>query len=266
MPPSVFPAAPRPAEAWPPFRELRVRRSPDWSDYRIYPVAALRRDQEGAVVPQLLVGRDGVPRDCRILQSSGFAELDAGSCELALQMRFARPLDEDGRNVEASYGVRLLWQIADPTLFGSARLQAVLTLDGGAVTECTIKSDGNVPREWRRLACRVLTEGTDYYLRDSRLSAHRATVLIQLAPDGGDATAAETPPGRLVAEHKVEFALGRRRGVHDCRAISVEGFGQPRVDHDTPCGFFLTSAWIRPSPQPEAPREGVFTLRVYVEP
>jgi TonB family protein len=67
-----------------------------------YTPHALRHEQEGRVTVQLLIGRDGVPRDCRILMSSGHAPLDRNTCETLSLARFAPPLNAQGENVETS--------------------------------------------------------------------------------------------------------------------------------------------------------------------
>ncbi|MBX3560180.1 MAG: energy transducer TonB [Sphingomonas sp.] len=98
--------------------ELAVQRSgaiisgPDWSDFGIYPAAALRRNQEGAVSFWLLLDAAGRPAACGIRQSSGFVELDDGTCDLAMRIRFRAA---DGAT-NAIYRARVTWMLADPTL------------------------------------------------------------------------------------------------------------------------------------------------------
>jgi hypothetical protein len=62
-----------PLPSWPVSKPGRILATPDWSDYRIYPLAARLKDAEGAVVSELLVGTIGEPTECRVVQSSGSA-------------------------------------------------------------------------------------------------------------------------------------------------------------------------------------------------
>lgn len=54
----------------------------------------------GVVRLSLLVGRDGVPTDSRLLQSSGNADLDRAARRVAVVLRFSPAVDRDGRPVE----------------------------------------------------------------------------------------------------------------------------------------------------------------------
>src|SRR4051794_27116360 len=134
-------ATPGPAMIWPnllPHVRVRILSQPNWSDYNVYPPAARELEQEGVVVPEVLIGLDGSPLACRIVQSSRHAELDNGTCELMLQMRFAPPRDESGRNVQTSYSARLILGLSDPTPFGPAKVIVRLTMDHGNITGCAL--------------------------------------------------------------------------------------------------------------------------------
>jgi TonB family protein len=61
-----------------------------WVRAEDYPAEALRAGQEGAVRLALTIGTDGVPKACRIEESSGSAVLDQGSCAVLMaRARFA---------------------------------------------------------------------------------------------------------------------------------------------------------------------------------
>jgi len=66
-----------------------------------YPAEAVRQRHEGTVLIQLTIGIDGLPRDVAVVQSSGFAELDAAALASARQWRF-RALRGDGRTTTAT--------------------------------------------------------------------------------------------------------------------------------------------------------------------
>jgi protein TonB len=78
-----------PGEAWPAIRSGKPVSQPDWSDWHVYPPAALALNQQGRVTVETLVGSDGVPLACRVTRSSGYAELDTGTCNLTNLLRFA---------------------------------------------------------------------------------------------------------------------------------------------------------------------------------
>ena len=105
------------SERWPAPVPLRaLPSSPDWVGDDTYPPEARRREMEGQVTFEALVGADGVPKACRIVVPSPYVELDDGTCDRALTMRFHPPRNEDGEAVEAAYRARLTWLISDPTI------------------------------------------------------------------------------------------------------------------------------------------------------
>src|SRR4051794_4785347 len=88
-----------PDEAWPAVRAGKPISAPDWADYRIYPPAALEQDQQGRVAIESLVSPEGVPVACRVTGSSGYAELDVGTCNIMNLLRFAPARDAEGNPV-----------------------------------------------------------------------------------------------------------------------------------------------------------------------
>ena len=271
-PPPVAPpvVAPPPQAArvpWPdpapPYLPLHVLSQPDWSDYDVYPLEARELEQEGVVMPGILVGKDGVPKACRIEQSSGYAELDNGTCDLVLQMRFAPPRDAQGRNVEASFHVRLIWGLSDPTPFGPARIAALLTLDRRQVTACTLEQSGSVPAEWVKLACPTITHEPAFYLASARPGERQAVVVVEVRPAGTPPTP-QPPHARLAAQRLTEFEVTREGALRNCRTTRNDGFGVPRIDHQGQCGFFLVKPWFEPDPAGEIPAKGTIEVSVYL--
>src|SRR3954469_9493317 len=82
---------------WPTARPEGILATPDWSDYRIYPETARTKEQQGSVTPELLIGANGIPKKCRIVGSSYFPGLDAGTCKLVMKMRFEPARDAAGK-------------------------------------------------------------------------------------------------------------------------------------------------------------------------
>ena len=275
--PSMGPSAAAPPiqlpaqAAWPPARPLEVIRQPDWGDYDIYPQAARRRDQEGAVASEILVGKDGVPTLCRILASSGYAELDAGSCALMLTMRFAPPRDEAGKSVEASRALRIVWVLTDPTPLVYGHLGIDVMLDKGAIVGCATDelAVGVPPRQWRT-ACQELAAAAEAILGEQRYNATRMRVSLAIVPDGAvtrpspPITVREISPSpwRLVAERRTRFTVNGKGDPSDCRHVVDRGIGTPREDHAGRCGLFLNGSWFR-TPKDPAKASADFELRVY---
>lgn len=260
------------AEPWPAPRPLTVLKQPDWGDYNVYPPAARRRDQEGRVTAETLVGEDGIPRKCRILETSGHTELDQGTCDLLMQVRYAPPRDENGRAVEASKAARLEWLLTVETPLDPVHLVAALELTDGAVTDCRVTAQGPIPSHWRRTICPTLRTEAAYYLGERRYGAGRATISIALRPDalqareGEDVGAPALPQlaGEVVARRQIRFRVNEDGDPVDCRNDADTGFGTPRTDHRTRCGFFLTGIWFAPAEDPALPRTATFELKVHM--
>jgi len=75
-----------------------------------YPDALRREGIGGTVRLRLLVGTDGVPEEVRLLESSGYQELDAAATRVAEYLRFSPATDNDGKplRVWASFPISFL--------------------------------------------------------------------------------------------------------------------------------------------------------------
>jgi TonB family protein len=269
-PPPIIYAPPAPPA--PPFRPpppprplnsgLRVIGGPDWGDPAIYPAAALRRDQEGAVRFELAVGTDGRPRTCTIVESSGFAELDDGTCRLALTMRFSPPREETRTRL------RIVWLLApDPMPFEPQRMVATLDfVGGGAVTGCTLEGHGPLFDNWARVACRTFELEADYYFGARRWGASRATVVVDMVPGGMAVPPVPTGRGPIIAVRRTAFSVDADGDPGACRTLLDRGFGRPRIDHADSCGFFLARGYefVRAAEDAD-PRSGIVEVRVMLE-
>lgn len=79
-----------------------------------YPAEALRGEQQGRTVAQLLLGANGVPQRCTILISSEHQVLDRRTCEIALaRVRYTPARDERGRPIPATVRLPVRWQSPD---------------------------------------------------------------------------------------------------------------------------------------------------------
>ena len=117
------PPAPGPAPRTPPQR-ARANLSSYFSGDD-YPVAALRRKEEGLVGFRLLVGPNGRVADCTITLSSGVLSLDSATCRiLRSRARFTPARDDLGNPTAGADSGRVAWRlpedIFDPLLEAEA--------------------------------------------------------------------------------------------------------------------------------------------------
>ncbi len=75
-----------------------------------YPRAAIRNGEQGASGVRFMVGVDGTPRDCRVVEPSGSAMLDETTCHVILsRSRFSPALDRAGKPLPSLYFTRVRW-------------------------------------------------------------------------------------------------------------------------------------------------------------
>lgn len=228
---------------------LRVRQMPNWSDHRTYPEAARRRQQEGLVAFELSVDRRGIPSACRVTLSSGFRQLDQGTCAVASRMRFDPPASPD-----AIYRRRILWLLGDPTPFVPWRLATRIEPARAGVRGCVTEPSHTGSKVWLNNSCPILLQRELRYLVAA--DPLRPVIFsIAVHPDG----AAPLSPlaGQEVARREIAFSLGPNGTPRDCRIVADRGFGSPLIDETTDCGFFLPRIWFA-APRGEAPRTGLF--------
>lgn len=76
-----------------------------------YPTQALRKGHEGRVGMRLIVGCDGVVKECAILSSSGHKSLDERACQIMARVAFDPPRDESGQPREGAYTTSLTFEL-----------------------------------------------------------------------------------------------------------------------------------------------------------
>jgi protein TonB len=108
--PVVQPTPDKPAFAP---RSVRPRNNPgQWASTSDYPSSSLRLGEQGTVRFELAIAADGRVSDCRILASSGSAELDAATCKRVTQRaRFEPATDGTGARVSGTYTSSIRWVI-----------------------------------------------------------------------------------------------------------------------------------------------------------
>ncbi|HET9426755.1 MAG TPA: energy transducer TonB [Allosphingosinicella sp.] len=239
--------------------------SPDWVGDDAYPPEAHRREMEGQVMFETWIGTDGVPKACRVVRPSPHVLLDDGTCDRAMRMRFEPARNAAGERIEAAYRARLTWLMSDPTLFGPALLRAELDLSNGQASNCRLTRTGAVPREWMRFACITLVGERAHFLGDHLATARRATILVEMQPDGAVPMTEAAGAGRLVARRRTSFQVDRGGEIEGCRTTIDQGFGPRMLEYSGECGLFLTQAWLERGPREDAPGSGAIEIRVFVE-
>ena len=258
LPPTVAPAPPGGGAEWPKQAPPVAVRPPEIR----YPLKSLRHNEEGQVRVHVLVGNDGVPRDCRILDSSGHTALDAGTCEMFLHARYAPPADEQGRPVESSFATTVQWllPVRKRRPFGPTKMVIRLELDSDRVTNCTADGSGPMLADWLKVAC---TNFPRYYqTRILPLSPGRrhAEISLGMAPTD-DRNSGKGQSGSSTVQ-AAEFVLGENR-VTECRILPEHGFGPKLVEGAEPCFLLAPNAARFERPQkPGLTRRGLVTISI----
>ena len=81
--------------------------------FKDYPGEAVRQHFEGTAIAELTIGKDGLPKACRITKSSGHKVLDDRSCEVLMaRPKFKPAKDENGNQKEDTYDTPpIIWSL-----------------------------------------------------------------------------------------------------------------------------------------------------------
>lgn len=83
-----------------------------WATNDDYPPQSRRNKDEGIAHFLLMLSETGAVKDCHIVDSSGFAELDAKTCELMRERaKFEPAKDASGAAVTSQYNNRVMWKL-----------------------------------------------------------------------------------------------------------------------------------------------------------
>lgn len=149
-----------------------------WVGFDDYPLPALRAGQQGQSRLRLRIGRDGVPRSCDIVESSGHAVLDEAGCTaLRARARFRPPVDLAGNPVEADYVRAIRWSL--PKIDAPEIRLAVRVRPAGDRFECEAERDGVT----RRLADQLCQAIAARMRRENRSWDRPETVVVPDTPD-----------------------------------------------------------------------------------
>lgn len=75
-----------------------------------YPMASRRKGEQGRVILDVLVSKEGKASSVTIISTSGFKELDAAAKEAVMDAKF-KPGERNGKAVEASARMTILFQL-----------------------------------------------------------------------------------------------------------------------------------------------------------
>ncbi len=170
-----------------------------WFPLSAYPAAARRAEQEGRVVFKLAIDTRGVVAGCKILASSGFEALDAGTCDLAhTNAHFKPALDARGMAIMGNWTGAVRWVLEKREPIPAASFSQVGRFDissTGSQLSCVADAKGPVPLAATGDVCATFNPGALLnrigWLRDQPA---RVTLQLALIMDGD--------PG-FPEEHKV---------------------------------------------------------------
>lgn len=250
-------------DTWPTVRPGKVVSTPDWSDYNVYPITARSKQQEGRVRPELLVDKDGHPLDCRIVESSGFEELDSGTCKVMMQMRFEPARDQNGIAIMSRFSRPIIWLLSDPRPFASSRLNTIVRVEGKRLRECTVTSgDGPYLAYWSAHACTTYLD-VGYFFGAHANEARSAVIETRLdANDGATFLDQPWPAGELIAKERLKFTINQSGDPSGCSPLESFGFGSRDLNNLSPCGKLLSILWFQSAESKTAVRSGVIETRV----
>ena len=247
--------------AWPEVRPNAIIATPDWSDHRLYPSAARRKNQEGRVTAELLVDPTGTPQECRIAATSHFPELDAGTCKLMMKMRFDPAVDAQGKAVSSRFIRRFNWRLTEPVKFASSVLVVRVSLEGGRLQNCEVtEGAGPYLAYWSSHVCTFLSDSSYYYA--NRESGEAA---VEFRLDAGDQANFLRKPWiktDVSARERITFAVNEKGDASDCRPEEQYGFGRRGLNNLSPCGRLLSILWFEPAPRGAPQLAGTFETRV----
>lgn len=118
-----------------------------------YPAASWVNGEEGTAYYELAVAADGTVTDCTIIDSAGYAALDAKTCEIAMERaEFLPAQDESGMPIAGTHRDYQVWRKREPQFPGSATIHVQFTATAeGSIEDCeVIEIAGEIGERMRR--------------------------------------------------------------------------------------------------------------------
>jgi hypothetical protein len=196
--------------------------------------------------------------------SSNFTDLDLGTCDLMMQMRFEPARDRSGRPIPSQFSRPVTWLLADERPFASSSIRARVTISNGRKQSCEIlRGEGAYIVPWSALACGIFGD-VGYYFGTSADRSLNAIIEARLdAGDGASLLNEPWPSGNPLAVEKVSFEVNRSGDPTGCAPLEGRGFGERGLNNLSPCGRLLSILWFKTRPNSKKALKGTFETRVY---
>jgi TonB family protein len=204
----------------------------NWITTDDYPAAPMEEGVEGTTEIALDVLPDGKPKGCKVVTSSGNADLDEASCRLLV----ARARFQPSKIGEPqSFTTRIKWDLPDPVLTSLAPqgFSAFMPLKNGAISgECVQKAIGQ-PSEKIPLCDFIPSDGSVEKLGMGDLAGYSELIVRIAVGREGDIKSS-----RLEQKHRqlvsASFTLNASGLVEDC-AVTINEVG---ADFGSFCSSF----------------------------
>lgn len=136
-----------------------------------YPADSLRRGEQGKVGFQLSFGPDGTLTGCAITQSSGFANLDSGTCDMLAKSAKIEPArDAEGRRVPSVRVGYIDWKLPANAVRLAQAGPSVATANDPLVCKRT-SAPGSIVKKIKRCMTKSEWKANDRIVQDE---IHRA--------------------------------------------------------------------------------------------
>ena len=121
----------------------------EWVTPKDYPTMSLLNGSVGVTTFRLQVNELGEPEGCTIVETSGFEELDARTCEVVTdRARFRPPLNDKGEQVESTYTNRVRWVLPNGDQFRPGQLPKFIVESiietTGVISSCVVTQRSDV--------------------------------------------------------------------------------------------------------------------------
>lgn len=136
--------------------DAKARNAQNWEVmFSQYPPGALAAREQGVVGFEVALDRDGFATECRVIQSSGYARLDAETCELVMDRgRFKGVAGADGRRKAVVTRGVVNWVLPNLPAGSVLRVADASAISGIRVAEASADSTD------KRICKRERTTGT----------------------------------------------------------------------------------------------------------
>ncbi|WP_421852856.1 energy transducer TonB [Novosphingobium sp.] len=114
-----------------------------WITADDYPETLLTSDKEGALAVALEIDEKGQPFACKVVETSGEADLDATTCSLLTKRaRFSPARDKAGRPIKSTYTQSVSWKIPREKLITQGFKVTFAVEKTGELTNCQLDNYG----------------------------------------------------------------------------------------------------------------------------